>query len=274
MGILDKLADFFHPSSTGNKRLDRGLALEKEDAETKEEELREEADEPQTAEMPPEPTSDEDDDADIADEGVVSNGPALEPQKKKGKRPRVRGNVPTRDQVAAVARQIITGAIPNRLGIPYQNIRETGGPNRSPAIDAIIRKHGGGVGQPYCQYGQQELLDAICAHYGVNRARVRLPVGGSTQGVYNMVPAKYKRRQAAPMCWITWSAGPGKGHVGMVFAAGRRLSTFEFNTTASKSRVIRNGQGAAWCDRSPGSLGRMRVRGFVDVYQALADAMS
>lgn len=184
--------------------------------------------------------------------------------------------LPTRDQMLRVAIAMIEGKIPVKAGA-YKLIRETEGKNRSVAIDGLIQRQGGKLGEAYCQYGQQEFLDELCAYYGIDRKKVKLPEGGGTQSIFNKIDQKYRRQAYEAMCWITWQQllDPNKGHVGLTLEKmkGNFFRTFEFNTTAYGDDVVRDGQGAEYVKRTDGPTASMKVRGFTDVYQAIVDAM-
>lgn len=188
-------------------------------------------------------------------------------------------SAPSREDIVAAYIALATGKLENTLKFPWQNIRETAGKNRSTQIDALIRRQGGKLAEPYCQYGQQEALDDICAHFKVPRKQVKIPEGGSTQAVFEGTDKKYIRSKPLPGCWMTWrKRGTYKGHVGHITAilpstTKKPLTVFEFNTDASSSdSVVRDGQGAGFCKRSEGSYGDMDVRGYIDVAQAVIDA--
>lgn len=184
--------------------------------------------------------------------------------------------VPSRTEMTNVFIGMIEGDVKTRIGA-YEVIRESHGKNRSPAIDSLIKAQGGSLGEPYCQYGMQEVLDELCRYYGVVRKAVRLPEGGSTQSVFEGTPKEFKRTEPAPMRWITWRNGTSwTGHVGMIISAmvKKTFRTFEFNTSVRiDGGVERDGQGASYLERTPNAMGNMKVRGYVDVYDAIVEAM-
>ena len=185
-------------------------------------------------------------------------------------------HLPTREEVGKVIEGMIEGTIETRLGA-LKNIRETQGDNRSPEIDKLICGHGGALGESYCQYGQQEILDDLCKYYKIDRKKLNLPIGGSTQQVWNLVPREFKRQEPDVACWVTWQHSNGwVGHVGMCLTkeSNGHFRTFEFNTSLkADGSVERNGQGASYCSRSVVSTGNMKIRGYTDVYTALIEAM-
>lgn len=185
---------------------------------------------------------------------------------------------PTREEVLAVVLDLIEGRRANRLGLAYKLIREDQGKNRAKAIDLLILGQGGELAEPYCQYGQQELIDELCRVYKIDRKKVVIPEGGGTQRVFDTTPEHLKRSVPDALTWITWSYGNGHGHVGMCLAKAQAklVRTFEFNTSAYGDEIVRDGEGAEYCSRSieGGKLGSQAVtiRGYIDVYQALVDA--
>ena len=184
--------------------------------------------------------------------------------------------IPNRYEMAQVLRSMINGSIPTRVG-PYYQIKETNGNNRSKAIDMIIKAQGGDLGESYCQYGQQEMLDELCRYYDISRKKVRIPGGGSTRSVWDNTPQQYKRAAPDLMRWVTWQHGTSwRGHVGMCFSMSKdgSFQTFEFNTSlVSSGGVVRDGEGASWCDRNTKGSGDMHILGYVDIYAAIVEAM-
>jgi hypothetical protein len=183
---------------------------------------------------------------------------------------------PTRDEMLKVVFGLINGTVPSPIG-PYKDLRETPGQsNRSPQLDKLITLQGGHLGDPYCQLGQQQVLDDICAYYGVKRKYVRLPEGSSTQTVFDL-SKDYYCSFPAPLCWITWRVpGTYKGHTGMITSVVNKdkCQTMEFNTTIrSDEGVERDGEGFAEPIRRFESVGSMHLRGYVDVYEAVCDAI-
>jgi hypothetical protein len=185
--------------------------------------------------------------------------------------------IPTREEFDQAILGLITGTIYSPIG-RYDQIKEDPGrSNRSLAIDTMIKLQGGNLGDPYCQLGQQQVLDDLCAHFGVKRKYVEIPEGGSTQLVYNVIPEKYKMQNPASGYWVTWVVdGTYKGHVGMCLSGGvnGQFKTFEFNTTIKKDGgVVRDGEGFAIAMRKQSGMGSMKVRGYVDIYAAIVDGI-
>lgn len=185
--------------------------------------------------------------------------------------------IPTRKEVNQLLFNFTTGTIPTRVG-PYGKIKETKGKNRSPAIDAILKAQGGSLGDPYCQAGVQEILDEKCRYYKIDRKKVRIPEGVSTQAVWSNTIAKYKVKQPVIGSWVNWKHGnTWKGHTGEVIDYKEQGSTFisaEFNTSAVGQKIERDGEGFYYgLSRKLTGEGDMHVNGFIDVYQALVDAM-
>lgn len=190
--------------------------------------------------------------------------------------PKPVSKIPTRDEMLKVLVGMCEGTIPTNVG-PYKLIRETKGKNRSPEIDKLIKAQGGSLAEPYCQYGQQEMLDELCRYYKLDRKLVQIPEGGSTQTVWSLVPKQYKLEEPGVLCWVTWRHGTSyQGHVEMCLteAVKGKYKTFGFNTTVDgDDKVVRDGQGAGYMDRRTGTIGDMNVKGYTDVYQAIVDAM-
>jgi hypothetical protein len=187
--------------------------------------------------------------------------------------------IPTRDDMNSVFIGLCIGIHKNRLGLPYRKIRETKGHNRSPEIDALIKNQGGSLGDPYCMWGMQEVLDELCLFYGVDRSFVRIPKGGSTQTVFKTTPPEFKRIVPDKMKWIFWQliSNPSRGHVGMVTSELNKDSsfyTFEFNTNIKDANeVVRDGEGAGFVTRRLGGTSTMRIIGYVDIYDAIAEVI-
>lgn len=184
--------------------------------------------------------------------------------------------LPTRQEMLAVINGMITGSIQVRNGA-YNTIRETHGKNRSPRIDSIIKRQGGSLGQPYCAYGAQEVLDEVCEYYKVPRSFVKLPEGGGTQSLWGKLKnTVYKVLKPVVCGWVIWYYNDSAGHIGWTLSEEKNMmmDTFEFNTNASDStRVVRDGQGAGYCKRSTKPTGRMKIRGYVDCYTAICDGI-
>lgn len=199
---------------------------------------------------------------------VVKPVPAPASSKKK---------VPSRDEVNALVKGFVDGTIPTRVG-PYKNIKETKGKNRSPAIDQINTAQGATLGDPYCQAGMQEVLSEKCRYYSVDRKSVNIPRGPGTQDVWAQTPIKYKLKYPEISTWINWRHGhTGNGHTGEVVAIpphSSNFTTMEFNTSAAGQKVERDGEGFYFgLTRNIKGDGDMIINGYIDVYQALVDAM-
>lgn len=185
--------------------------------------------------------------------------------------------IPTRAEMSVVLNDLIEGRLPNSHGKAYKEFRESAGKNRSPEIDSLIKKQGGTLGQSYCQYGCQDMLDELCAYYKVDRTKVNIPEGGGTQDVFSKCHSKYRVDKPDVLRLVTWRhADSWQGHVGMCLSSPnpkKIFKTFEFNTSAGGVGVVRDGDGAAYKDRSLDGFGTMKIRGFIDVYEAIVDAM-
>lgn len=180
---------------------------------------------------------------------------------------------PTRDEMAGVLTEMILGRIPTQIG-PWLDVRETDGKNRGALVDKIISRQGGQLGEAYCCYGAQEVIDELCRYYKIERKRVAIPKGGSTQSTFGNTPARLTRKTPISVSLIFWRHGDSwRGHVGTVpfFVSHIPFRTFEFNTSAGPG-VVRDGEGTHWLMRDLGPSGDMHVIGFVDIYQALMEA--
>ena len=164
----------------------------------------------------------------------------------------------------------------------YDELRETNGNNRSKGIDALIKRQGGDLGNAYCQFGQQDKMDALAQYLKIPRKNWNYPEGGSTQSVFNKVDAKYKRETPiAGSFWTVQYNGEHKGHiedVAEVLQDGKSVMNLAFNTSIDgDDRVVRDGAGAGVAIRPvfktkhQGS-DTVVTRGFVDHYLIYQDA--
>lgn len=187
------------------------------------------------------------------------------------------GGLPSRDSMARLIANLITGLEKSPVG-PYRALRETDGNNRSKTLDAMIRRQGGNLGDAWCMFFQQQMLDDLCAIYGVSRKLVKIPEGGSTQSVIEATPSKYRLSSPKICTMIIWRRGTTwTGHVGVVLKilSPTIFETFEGNTSADQigGEIIRDGQGAFPKKRTTTGYGSMQVRGYIDFYQAICDAI-
>lgn len=184
--------------------------------------------------------------------------------------------VPTRKEMVQVIKDMCTGKIKTKNG-PYEGIRETKGKNRDPQIDAIILRQGGSLGQPYCQWGMQEILDELCDYYGVSRKSVDIPEGGGTQDVYRRSPERFKHAKVVFPSWRTWKKGnTGLGHVEMALETISEglYKMFGFNTSVKGSEVARDGEGCGFTKRPHDPAGSLSPVGYIDIYAAIKEAMT
>ena len=185
--------------------------------------------------------------------------------------------LPTREEMAKVIINLINGITQSPSG-PYRALRETDGNNRSKMLDAMIKRQGGNLGDAWCMFFQQQMLDDLCAIYGVSRKLVKIPEGGSTQSVIEATTSKYRLSAPKVCTQVIWRRGTTwTGHVGMVLklVSSTKFETFEGNTSADQigGEIIRDGQGAYFKQRTTSGYGQMQVRGYIDVYQAICDAI-
>lgn len=197
---------------------------------------------------------------------VLTESPAQPPVDPKEKK-----KLPTRAEVDSFVRGIIEGTVANpQTSYPYDGIRETDGKNRSLAIDGIIRRQGGAMGEPYCLYGIQDILDAIRKKFDVI---IDLPEGGSTQSFWNDSNKTYKTQLPSPLCIGIYRKGDTwQGHA--VLAMGNATTagvydTFEFNTSLSATMLERDGEGCGFRTRNVNGYIGYSLRGFVDIYAAM-----
>lgn len=184
---------------------------------------------------------------------------------------------PTRTEFTNIVKGIFEGTIPSKLG-GYNNERETHGKNRSPKLDKLIKSQGGSLGDAYCLWGQQYLLDAVCEHLGIARKTVMIPEGGGTQKTVARTPARFVTMKRKPGCMITWRNGKtGLGHVEFVCGDAGANGFFPcigFNTTVDgDDNVVRDGQGCGYTSRVEDPSGALFLLGYTDVYAAVIEAM-
>lgn len=130
-------------------------------------------------------------------------------------------------------------------------LRETGGSNRSPRIDAINRFVGNPIGAPYCAAGVSWCFHAAgCGDF---------PFSGGSQFIRDWFERRNRLSWSADdlLKWrgalFGWSNGDGHGHIGFVakrFQEGGRvltIGTAEYNTDSAGSR---EGEGAYALTRS------------------------
>lgn len=158
---------------------------------------------------------------------------------------------------------------------PYEQVRETNGKNRSPVIDKIITGHGGALGSAYCCYGVQQVLDDVEAAYkklGIDM-HFDIPGGGSTQQLWAKANADYKVALPKASSLVVWRhmGNPSTGHIGFCLSGnnGGKFETFEFNTSADSSAVVRDGEGAYYRNRPFKDVGDMHILGFIDLQKAM-----
>lgn len=163
----------------------------------------------------------------------------------------------------------------------YVTLRETSGSNRSKGIDALIKRQGGSLGDAYCQFGQQDKMDAMAQHLGIPRKLWAYPEGGGTQRVFEKTDAKYKRETPLPGCyWTVQYNHGGKGHIEDVVEVinSTKVKTAAFNTTIdADDNIVRDGQGAGFATRPVFKERKqgddvVTTRGFVDHYLIYVDA--
>lgn len=163
----------------------------------------------------------------------------------------------------------------------YETLRESSGSNRSKGIDALIKRQGGSLGDAYCQFGQQDKMDALAVHLNIPRKLWNYPEGGGTQRVFEKTDAKYKRETPLAGCfWTVQYNHGGKGHIEDVVEviSSTKVKTAAFNTTIDgDDTIVRDGQGGGFAIRPLFKEKRqgddvVTTRGFVDHYLIYVDA--
>lgn len=199
----------------------------------------------------------------------------------------------TREQYESLNQAIFDGRIklsPYSDTHPYKLLRETNGNNRSKGIDALILRQGGSLGQPYCQYGQQDKMDALALYLKIPRKYWNYPEGGGTQRVLSLVDDKYKRTlkdEPLSCCFVTVEYNnSGKGHIEDIYEVveklenpiGFKVKTRAFNTTIDgDDSIVRDGAGAGLATRKIFQnwiqvKDKVELKGFVDHYLIYVDA--
>lgn len=179
---------------------------------------------------------------------------------------------PTREEILKYVIDVIDGKIINPLhpGLVYSQLKESHGKNRSPEIDKLILKQGGALGESWCMYFCQSILDVIELRFD---CKIDLPEGGSTQKFYNTTKEQYKHYLAKPLTIVIWKkyADPSLGHAALClsyFDEHKEFRTFEGNTQNDTKELKRNGDGAYYRTREL-EYPNMHLRGFVDIYEAI-----
>lgn len=155
--------------------------------------------------------------------------------------------------------------------LPYMNFRETFGNNRSEELDKLIIRNGGKLADPYCLYGQQDILRAVELKFKI---KFDLPKTGSTQKFFNNTKPEYITNLP-----LKYSIGifrqkkdPTRGHAVHVRTQidTKQFSTFEFNTSPQVNQeIVRDGEGCYFKVRQLVGYNEMELRGFVDIFKAI-----
>lgn len=187
-----------------------------------------------------------------------------------------------REKVSEIMVGIIKNGAPRELtdfaGVgPLDVLRETHGKNRSPAIDILLKSQGGALGDPWCVAIVQYQIDVLCRILGVERKLVGIPEGVGSQRVYSDTGPAYKSSTPCSVGIICWRQRSDKshGHFGVIPitpASPKSFTTFEGNTSARGSAIVRDGQGAAWKMRDDDGDLTLEFRGIIDLYEALKNA--
>lgn len=189
----------------------------------------------------------------------------------------------SREQYVKVNHDIFSGTIKVSPynDLPYFLLREKAGTsNRSKEIDALILRQGGDFGNAYCQFGQQDKMDAVAMYLKIPRKHWNYPEGGGTQRVFSLVDSKYKFDKPLPgMFWTVQYNHGDKGHIEDVYDFRDGVAyTLAFNTTIDgDDTIVRDGQGAGFATRpvfKEKHQGKdiVTTKGFVDHYLIYCDA--
>lgn len=199
----------------------------------------------------------------------------------------------TREELNSLDTLILEGKIqvPPYTDYPYVKLREDAGKkNRNKWIDLLIGRQGGSLGNAYCQFGQQDDIDALAKATGIDRKFWLYPEGGSTQTVFGTVKSRFITTVAKAMClWTVQYNGKWEGHIERVkkvvtqavagaTTVGDKLLMFGFNTDIDGDDAIaRDGQGAGYVTRKFFKEVKVKEnhvvsKGFVDLYLIYLEA--
>lgn len=226
----------------------------------------------------------------------------IEPVVNQPSQPPVNNGIPkmlTREEWVNLDYNIFMGRIkvsPYNDEYDYFKLREKTGKNDHLGIYALTERQGGERYQAYCQYGQQDKLDAKAKHLNIPRKLFAYPEGGGTQRVFNKVDKKYIRTVAqGPLigCFATVVYnGTGvdgeSGHIEDIFKVigyvqkGAEIiwnvQTLAFNTNIDgDDSIVRDGAGAGIATRALAPRWKQKndtvtLRGYVDHYLIYVDA--
>lgn len=194
-------------------------------------------------------------------------------------------DVPSKPEPQPIGKNVMTReffvkAYQDIFNAKYNGIRERG-KNRHPVIDAIIKAQGGKLGDPYCQFGQQQMIDDLCVFFGIDRKKLKYPEGGGTQRVAAAVDKKYIVSSPLVGCLQTveYNAS-GKGHIEFICAVKSPKETLNaaFNSNVDGSGNIRDGEGIGYVSRpifKEMKVGKniVRHKAYVDLYAIFVDAI-
>lgn len=167
---------------------------------------------------------------------------------------------------------LINGTEKNPLqqGLVYKNLKETNGNNRSPDLDKMILRQGGRLGEPYCLYIQQDILDCIRLKFN---CIIRLSEGGGTQDFFDSTSDMYISEKPLPLSIGIYQNKDDeeKGHAVLCLSymnSHNEFTTFEGNTSSDNHDVVRDGEGCYFKSRKLDYPSK-RIRGFIDIYSAI-----
>lgn len=148
---------------------------------------------------------------------------------------------------------------------PYILFRESAGKNRSVDIDAMIKRNGGTLGDPYCVFGIQDILRNLETEFGVT---IDLPKTGGVLKLWEGTKNQYKTQDPSEISIGCYQKADTRfGHAVLVLNTGPKyISTFEFNTSDnSDDSIVRDGEGAHYKNRIIEGIGEMKLLGFIDI---------
>jgi hypothetical protein len=131
----------------------------------------------------------------------------------------------------------------------FVGVREVGGNNRGPQVEAWLKRVGRPPGDSWCMACQWSWLDDACAQMRI--ANVIRPCSGVVR-MFGRLPAATYLDAPIPGCWgfHADTDNPGLGHIVLVDALGSPseggVFTIEGNTTSEGARESKGSTGGVW----------------------------
>lgn len=153
--------------------------------------------------------------------------------------------------------------------------REDHGSNRSVLIDAINRYVSVPLGSPYCIASDLYAMHLVCDGSGLKNP---IPREAGTQAFwFHDAPAKYKRphgslAQKGDVGIFQHTSNPDHGHGVLVRVDQTDPKLFQSDEGNTDATGGREGDGFYSRVRSTGTVGELKLLGFIDVCQWVADA--